>query len=246
MHTMIARAFLILLIGLMCGCAGGGSAGTGGIGGVVRTFKGTVTSAGAPVENARLSLLETDAVAFTDSAGVFELQAIVPSDLATLSLIAAEGQAEQFVEVPITDPEATVVSVEIGLDAQQLVQTVSRFYLWARIVGECARYFANEEIIRQIRKTPPELPCAVRYFVNGGTTPLEQIPGAIQVRSCDSTLWRTLSRGVTGVGAEAGVGEINFTFVNNRRNCEYRVVAPFDVPPLPELAVLIQTLTLLR
>ncbi len=245
MRVKLCSLLCVLSIAtLLASCAGGGSAGTGGGSGVERTFRGSVRSVGAPVANVRVSLVETGATSVTDAEGKFSLQANLPSDSATLGLIAAEGQAEQFVDVPIDNPDSTVISVDISLDAQKLVESVSRFYMWARVVGECARYFDNQEIIRQKRKTPPELPCTMRFFVNGGVTPLENIPGAMQVRSCDSTLWRPLATGATGRGAEAGVGEIDFTFIDNERNCEYRIVAPFDVPPLPELSVLLQTLTL--
>jgi len=245
-YVLVKALTVLVALCVVLGCAGGGSAGTGGGGGLTRTFQGTVSSLGEPVANARISIVETGATTITDESGKFSVQTELPADMATLGLIATEGQEEQFVDVPIENPDATVVSVDLTLGAQKLVQSISRFCVWARLVGECAQFFDNAEIIRQKRRTLDELPCTMRFFVNGGTAPLENIPGAMQVRSCDSSVWRPLATGSTGRGPLAGVGEIEFTFIDNQRNCEYRIAAPFNASPLPELSVLLQTLTYRR
>lgn len=234
---------VLVVITLLTGCAGGGSEGTGG--GLKRAVFGTLHKFDStPIAGAKVSVLETGDAGVTDTAGNFLINADIPGNSLTLEV--STSDLTRDITVSDLSADATNVSLELVLDPAKNLLLGQRIYMWARIGPGCDQYFDNKEIIRQTKKTPPELQCSVRFFVNGGTTPLSDIPGAVEVRACDSKQWRFLVRGTTGSGSTVGVGEIPFTFIDNERNCEYRIVAPYQYASLKELEVLIQTRTLQR
>ena len=233
--------FLLITIVLLSGC-GGGSEGTG-TGAIPRTLTGTVLGQdGKPVSGAIVTVLNTGDTTTTSPTGDFLLP--LPLELNQFTVEVDSGNVKGNVNIPAIDQDVTTVQVAIKVDGSKGEITAASIQVWSRIVGDCARYFANEAIIRQTERTPRLLQCIMRFYVSGDGRRLERAPGAMQVRSCNSDEWRTIAIGKTGFGVNAGVGEIEFTFIDNRRNCEYRLAAPFGATTLTPSYIAVETFTL--
>jgi hypothetical protein len=240
------RVWIILfavILSIVMGC-GGGSEGTGTTDGFGegRTLVGRLRdSAGSPLAGT-VTLLETGDSATVDSLGSFVLG--LPEDPQALTLEVDSGGTTANLTLDPIDAEVTTVKVDLTLDRERGIVSASNFHVWSRIVGDCDRYFENQPVIRQSVVLDRPLTCTMRFFVSGDGQRLERVPAAIQVRACSESRWRTIATGKTGVGLQAGVGEIDFTFIDDPRNCEYRVAAPFNVEQTDPVFVYLASLTL--
>lgn len=234
-----ALAYIALLVCTLCGC-GGGSEGTGTE--VTRKLAGQVaTKDGAPLSNAHVTLLETGNSTTTDRLGFFTLGA--PLTTSDLTLEVAKGGLRNSVVLRDINIEATTIDVSLTVDEDRNEITASSIQVWSRVVGDCDRYFENKAIIRQAVVVSRPLVCTMRFFVSGDGRRLERVAGEIQVRACNSNKWRTIAEGATGFGVNAGFGDIEFTFIDDRRNCEYRVAAPLGLNQKNTLYIYLETLT---
>lgn len=234
-------AALVLFLTATFGGCGGGSEGTG-TAVTTRSLEGAIrTSDGKPVANADVVIIDTGDSTRTDADGKFS----VPAPLSTeqLTIEVSSNNFSRNVNLNNIENDATAINVSITIDENSNSIDVSNIQLWSRITGDCDRYFENRPIIRQSVKVDRALQCTMRFFVSGNGRRLERIRGEIQVRACNSHRWRAIADGQTGAGLNAGFGDIEFTFIDNNRNCEYRVVAPSDGAVSP-LSVYLATLTL--
>ena len=230
---------LFLLLGAGCG---GGSQGTGTIG-ITRMLGGRVINPnGTPIVGAEIMLLETGESTRSNELGVFSLDAPLLTEQLTLEI--TSGDLVRSVTLTELDKESTTIEVSVTVDTQSNQISVTNIQVWSRIIGDCDRYFENRAIIRQSVPLTKPLICTMRFFVSGDGKRLERVRGEIQVRSCQSDTWRSIAKGSTGFGINAGFGDINFTFIDNKRNCEYRIIAPVDSEGSTPGVVLLQTLTL--
>lgn len=233
------RALLLILLSMVLISCGGGSEGTGTrtVAGVVKTINAT------PVSNARVTILQTGDFSITDSSGNFSIETEQTTGNITLEIVTETFSVEA--EVSEIDDAASSVSVEITVDPTSSTAAISDIHIWARMVGSCDIYFENRTIIRQSNKVPQQgVDCVLKFFASGDGQRLERIPGAIQVRACDSKKWSTIAEGSTGFGLNAGVGQIEFRFKDSESTCEYRVAAPYEVRGIKPLYVYISTFTL--
>ena len=241
---LLPICWLLLLIAGSIGC-GGGSEGTG-IGGL-RSISGIVEDqTQRPLEGVSVTLVQTGDTQITDQTGHFNFLVDQNDTTAEYQLEVASATVEGTVTVPNNDPEVTQVEMRVVVNTLNGSIAVSDVQVWARIVGDCERYFDNKAVIRQTKATPALLQCTLRFFASAAGQRVERIPGQIQVRACSDNLWRPIANGKTGAGVNAGVGEIEFDFLDDRRNCEYRLAAPHDSAPLMETYIYIKTLTLLN
>lgn len=237
MRTVLAHVVLLLCI--LCGC-GGGSEGTGTE--LTRKLAGQVaTTEGNPVGEANITLLETGDSTTTDGRGFFTLG--IPLATSDLTLEVLKDELRSSVVLQDIDSDATTIDVSLTVDEERNQITASSIQVWSRIVGDCDRYFENRAIIRQSVVVSRPLACTMRFFVSGDGKRLERAVGEIQVRACNATTWRTIAKGATGFGVDAGLGDIQFTFIDDKRNCEYRVAAPLDSNQKNVLYVYLETLT---
>ena len=230
----------LLIFSILLSACGGGSEGTGVS---ARSLEGKVISTEAqPLANVGVTLLETGDTDITDANGRFTLP--LPETESAVNLEVATPEFTQRVSLAPADPDA--ISVSVALTVDQKNQSVSAKYInvWARIVGACDFYFENRMVIRQSNAVKGPLSCILRFFASGDGQKLARIHGEIEVRSCNSHTWRPIADGSTGFGVNAGVGEIPFTFIDNERNCEYRLAAPRGYAGQQELYVYISTFTL--
>jgi hypothetical protein len=231
---------IVLAVSLVCGLegCGGGSEGTG-----TRTIVGRVTTgSGEAVAGATITVLETSESAVTDDMGQYFLRSELPTEGFQLEVSTPDFSATTGV-APVDD-EVTQVVVDITLEPETQTASVSNVNTWGRIEGECEKFFDNDEIIRQSTEVEGPIACTFKFFVSGDGLPLSRARGVVQVRACDSEIWFTIAEGRTGTRKEIGVGQIEFTFQDDFEHCEYRLVAPFETPGLPQGFISLQTLTL--
>ena len=234
----------LAILGLMLNACGGGSEGTGPIGGgSQRNIQGSVIEAdGAPVANATVTDLGSGVSTATDGSGAFSI--IVSVDQGPVRLQVDANSTSRTVSIGDISNEAPALQVTINLSAQNDSDLTSNISIWARIVGSCDQFFENKQVIRQSNPVVGEVICTLKFFASGNGKRLERTAATIEVRACDQRRWRPIAFGKTGVGHDAGVGQIEFTFIDNERNCEYRLGAPHDVAGTNELFVYIATATL--
>lgn len=241
----IISCVLCLISIVISGC-GGGSEGTGTTSGFGqgRTLNGVLLDADGRPLAATITLQETGDSVQVSGTGNFTL--LLPEGALQPTLeVSTDGNSSQL-KLSSIESDAISVYVTLKLDSSMNVMQVSNYNVWARIVGDCDRYFENRAVIRQSVTLNRPVSCTIRFFASGDGRRLDRVPGAIQVRACKEKIWRTIAQGLTGFGQSAGVGEIDFTFIDNRRNCEYRVVAPFEQPGVQSIYVYLSTLTLQR
>lgn len=233
------RALLLIILSMILISCGGGSEGTG-----TRTVAGVIKTVNSePVTDARVTILQTGDFSITDSSGNFSIETEQTTGSLTLEIVTETFSVEA--EVSEIEDEASSVSVEITVDPTSSTASISDIHIWARMVGSCDLYFENRTIIRQSNKVPQQgIDCVLKFFASGEGQRLERIPGAIQVRSCDSKKWSTIAEGITGIGLNAGVGQIEFRFKDSESTCEYRLAAPYEVAGVKPLFVYISTFTL--
>ena len=236
MRNIIACIFLLQLVS-----CGGGSEGTGTSN---KSILGNILlEDGRPLDGADVTVIETGDSAITDSDGNF-LIAAASSD-SSLSLLIEKGEIHASAELTGLDSNAGTVQVQLTVKPQGDAALVAIDYveIWARIVGDCEKYFRNSTTISQRGKVPKDLTCTLRFFASGDGRPLARIRGEIDVRSCNSTTWRKIAEGLTGTGPTIGYGDIDFNYIDNARNCEYRLIAPINDPQRRQFEVFITTNT---
>lgn len=242
MIRTIESALLLSFALLICGC-GGGSEGTGPLGGSQRTVMGSVSQDnGAAVAKAVITDLASGNTTQTDQTGAFSILVSVEQGPVTLQV--DSGNTSRTVSIGDVSSEAPALQVNINLSADNASQQTDNISIWARVVGACDQFFENKEVIRQSNPVNGETSCTLKFFASGNGKRLERVPATIEVRACNQRRWRPIAFGQTGVGLEAGVGQIEFTFIDNQRNCEYRLGAPHEVAGTKELYVYIATATL--
>ena len=234
-----ASIVLTIVLIFLTSCAGGGSEGTG-----TRMVTGLViTKSSAPVTQASVTILETGDSGTTDDAGKFSIQTSSISGNLTLEIV--KQDLTVTATVPDVEADATSVNVSVTVDTDNASATVSDIHIWARIVGACDIYFENRDVIRQSNKVPTSgVNCTAKVFASGNGKRLQNIPVGMEVRACDESRWRKIAEGRIGTGANAGVGQVNFKFLDNQRNCEYRIAAPYQVDGVEPLHIYLATLTL--
>lgn len=235
------RLFVVLLLLALVRC-GGGSEGTGvGTKSIVGTIKLTD---GSPFAGAEITILETGDSSLSDASGAFRID--TQTDATALSLSVEKGDISARTAIEGLDPTASNIMIALTLDPRGDASLVTVGYLdiFARIVGNCEKYFSNERVIKQRRAVPEDLVCTLRFFASGDGLRLERIRGRIEVRTCNAgDEWRPLKEGLTGTGSTAGFGDIDFDFIDDRRNCVYRLIAPINDPQGRQIDIRIQTRT---
>jgi hypothetical protein len=232
---------LVIVLALM-GC-GGGSAGTG-TGPVVVVQGAVLDESGAPVENVDVRVVETGNEDTTSENGEFEIVTTPESENVTLEISSETGTAYITIQIP---EEGGTVSVTLTVNPELSKVDATTLEMGAAIVGRCDIYFENRLTIRQSNRVPGGLKCVARVTVSAEEKKLAQIPIAIQYRDCDGfNPWTTIAAGSTMGKPNVGVGQVRFPFIDDEAHCEYRIVAPFGVPNLPELERRIVTSTYQR
>lgn len=234
----ILKIVWLLSILILSGC-GGGSEGTGtnkSISGSLRLEDGT------PLTEALVTVLETGDNALSDDQGRFLIETRLDSE--TINISVEKDDVIAQTELIGLDTTSSNIMVELTFrrgDASLV--SVDYLEVWARIVGNCEKYFKNDRIIKQKAEVPEDLKCVLRFFVSGDGRKLERISGQIDVRSCNSDNWRKIASGSTGTGTSAGFGDIEFDYIDNRNNCVYRLLAPINDPNGRASEISIHTLT---
>jgi hypothetical protein len=237
---ILNKVFTIYILMLLVSC-GGGSEGTGTNS---KSILGNIVlETGAPLNGAEVVVAETGDAGLTDANGDFAI--VTRSDLTKINLLIEKDELKTSAELSGLDSNSSEVKVNLKVRPQGDAALVSVGYLeiWARITGNCQKYFSNKKIIEQKKNVPEDLSCTLRFFASGDGRPLARIRGQIEVRSCNSDNWRKLVNGLTGTGPNIGFGDLNFNFIDNKRNCVYRLIAPIDDPEMRQFEILIQTKT---
>jgi len=231
---------LVIVLALM-GC-GGGSAGTGtGAGPVVVVQGAVLDTSGQPLEDFRVRVLETGNEATTSQTGEFELVTEPESSSVTLEISSPSGSVFTTLDIP---QDGGTVAVKLVVNPRLSQVDANSLEVAAGIVGRCDIYFENGRVIRQANSVPDELTCVAKVIVSAGGRRLGRVPFAVQYRGCDeSSPWVTIAAENTLTPPNRGVGQAQFTFIDDEQHCLYRIVAPFGVPGLPELEKLVYTRT---
>jgi Carboxypeptidase regulatory-like domain len=219
----VAIPFLVTALG-----CGGGSSGTGVPDGfVAKVLTGRVVDeSDVPVEDAKITVVETGDTTRTDSSGNFEFE--VPKDTDVSLDIEAEG-IDATVPVADTPGAETRVDVEISVSRRTGVVNVRNLEVIAKIVGVCDFAFENAPTIRQGNKLKDGTVCPVRVTVRSSYRGLSGIPFRIEKSRCDKEKWKLLNEALTG---REGTGTLKFTFRDNDDFCQYRIIAPYNVDGL--------------
>lgn len=248
-NKLIQRTLLYLTlfaVFLFVACGGGGTQGTGL--GTFRIITGTVTVENEePLEGASVTIVETGDSDITDNNGEFEIETELESE--NFRLQVQKDKIDTTIEVSGVDSETNNLALHISLETQENIGSISTLEVWARMVGECDAFFENHPRIRQSVAVPSGgLDCTLKFFASGDGKRLERVPAEIEVRSCNgnSENWKRIAIGTTGVGRDAGVGQINFHFIDNKENCLYRLRAPVEISGVKPVTIFIDSFTFQR
>ena len=240
---ILSKLLIAFFLGLSSSACGGGSEGTGPIGSSQRNLTGSVLREdGQPAAQATVTDLGSGASTETDDSGAFSI--VVTVDQGPVKLQIDSDSTSRTVSIGDVSSEAPALQVTIDLGSEGSSDQPRNISIWARIVGACDQFFENKETIRQSNPIAGEMICTLKFFASGDGKRLERTPATIEVRACNQRRWRPIAFGKTGAGVDAGVGQIEFTFIDNERNCEYRLGAPHDLAGSDELFVYITTATL--
>jgi hypothetical protein len=232
---------LVIVLALM-GC-GGGSAGTG-TGPVVIVQGAVYDESGQPVEDVRIRAVDTGGEDTTSSDGEFQLVTEPDSGTVTLEVSSETGVALVNIDIP---QDGGTVSVTITVNPRLTEINADSLEVGSAIVGRCDLYFENSLVIRQANRVPKDLTCVAKVFVRSNRRRLSQVPIAIQYRDCEQLQpWTTVAVGSTMAKPNAGIGQVQFPYIDDETHCLYRIVAPFGVPNLPEFERIIETSTFQR
>ncbi|NDC37755.1 MAG: carboxypeptidase regulatory-like domain-containing protein [Proteobacteria bacterium] len=244
--TSFLQAVLGSLLGIcaisLAGC-GGGTSGTG-----LQTFDGQVKSAdGDPVAGATVTLTATGEAAVTDESGRFVLRSAVESDpQQQLEFLLESTDFNGTFSVPESalSEGSAQISVDIVIDPVTRTLELTNFSLQVRMVGFCSAAFSNGDTVRQLRELPPGTRCTLQTEVRGDGIPRENVPFALQVRTCSGRrgAWQTVAVTSTGEGETRGSALMEFAFISTAKLCRYRVVAPFNDPNYRPAVFAIETL----
>lgn len=228
-----------LLVLLLISCAGGGTRGTG-LGGF-RIITGTIVESNdLPVEGATVTIVETGESDLSDQNGEFQIE--TQSENANLQLQVQKDDFDTTIEVNDLDQETNNLNLEISIETQENIASVSTLEVWARIVGECDQFFENRPRIRQsVAIREGGMDCTLKFFASGDFQRLERVPAVIEVRACSGGEWRRIAAGTTGVGLNSGAGQIDFYYEDNQENCLYRLRAPIEIPGVKPVKVFIDS-----
>ena len=221
---LITKLFLFLLVGICTAC-GGGTTGTG-----VQTYEGQiVTTKEQPLQNVKVTILETGATDTTDANGSFSIPTEVSNSAVNLKL---EGDnIDTTYQVKTTSASDSKVRVTIHIDEVTRNVEVTEFAAEVAMVGQCDHYFQNDVVIRQTREVPPNTTCTLKVILYGDGKLQGDLPVELQVRGCDPfTMWHSIDTERTGVGLHRGVAQLSMDYQSSKVFCEYRVLAPVNVP----------------
>ena len=235
----LASLMVVLVLGFSS-CAGGGSAGTGT---TTRTIEGVVnTPENQPVPGATVTIIETGDSTLTAADGSFALA--TESFRSDLVLEVSLGQTSTEVPLNNLDEQGSAVNVQLTFDPDTGAAGVVEVEVNAQVVGQCDVFFENFRIIRQANKTPPGIECTVKVSVKKKGVSQGNIPVALQVRACPETsAWNTLSQVLTSEAFHPGIAQIPFAFYDSSDTCVYRIIAPFNLPPIRPVFYEIHTFT---
>jgi hypothetical protein len=231
----ILKTFFLMFLLILTAC-GGGSSGTG-LGGDVDggqlRFAGIIVSPdGKEVSNAKLKLLNTDDVVFTNEAGSFELQPDFSGDTATFE-VSTNNSAEAVFSVSGLNPNSETVDLSIAYDSRSASADPLSLTMRGLIVRSCASFFLNTRTIRQRSAITEGLKCTIEGEFKRNGLPVDDIVFELQHRSCDADApWQFTSSARTGTSGP-GAGEIDFEFKNDERHCVYRLVGPINQSDIP-------------
>lgn len=236
-------SLLLVIVLMLMGC-GGGSAGTG-TGPVVVVQGAVIDQTGEPVSDVSIRVVETGGEATTTSNGEFQLTTESEADSVTLEVTSEDG-ATAYITVEIPEDGGTVeVVLTINPKLNQI--NAETLEVGAAIVGRCNIYFENRLIIRQANRVPKGLKCVAKVTVAADGKRLADVPFLVQYRDCAGAQpWTTVAAGVTMKRPNRGIGQVEFSFIDDENHCLYRIVAPVGVSGLPELERTIQTETYQR
>jgi hypothetical protein len=190
-----------------------------------RTLAGElVTTTGVPVRDMNVTLRETGESQVTDNLGAFSFE--TPFSVNSFTLEIGNDEEKGSVAVDVLENDSPAISVSLVLNEESKRITASNVQIWGRIIGECDQYFENRPVIRQSVGVSGSVTCTLRFFVSGDGKRLERVSSELQVRSCDVRKWRPIISGSTGFGLNAGFGDIEFPFIDDREHCEYRLIVP--------------------
>jgi hypothetical protein len=230
MRTSLIRLFSVFILCQIwiIGCSNGGTSGTG-----LRTYQGKVSKLDStPLTNANVIIQETGETSSTKSEGQFSLISQkrltrvifnIESDEIKASLpienIPQETDSVNIdVQVDTTKNEATATRIDFG--------KIKKIELSVQIIGSCGKYFESNKIVKQISRRANGRQCTLQASVTGDGIPQAAAFISLERRSCNSQgPWRRVASKRTPSGVQQGKVEIPFTFLNNRQNCQYRVVA---------------------
>lgn len=243
--TIRAILFFSLFLISLFGC-GGGSAGTGIGGGTIgesARISGVVVSTdGEGIENAAVTLLNTDESAQTDEAGAFELPSSFPGGDATFSIQSPNNGSAEVTVTDLPKESAEPVDLSIQLNSSANTAQILNLTVRAAVVRECDPMFLNTKTIKQTGELPDGYLCTIEAEIRSDGTPLDNVEFQLEHRGCSKDApWRFSSRGVTGTSGP-GTGELKFNFKDDEAHCVYRIKGPVFVPDVSPLSVQIHTL----
>ena len=236
---LFLRALVLSAVFLVLGACGGGSSGTG----TTRVFEGTIlTTDNSPVAGATVKAASANEETSTDENGHFSL--VTPAVSGNVKLDIITPTVATSVIVPSLSSDPSTVKLDITIDPGSAAASVTKFEVVAKVVGACAQYFDNNQLISQVSVTPPNLRCTVRVLVNEDGQPQADVPFAVQYRACDPrSSWITVRKSTTLGGEDAGVGQLAFNYHDDEAHCVYRFVTPYGVEGVTGVVQEIHTLT---
>ena len=193
-----------------------------------------------------MTIVESNDTGITDGSGNFSIEGPLVSGDIQVSV--QRGTLNATVIVPNVSAEPTTISLDVQVSQSNTPMpsqvSSSNLEVVSKIVGSCDVFFENFRIIRQSNPTPPTVTCIVRSTLKGDGKTLGKVPITIQVRRCSAgSRWRTIAEGLTSSGTHSGVAQVPFTFIDDAKNCVYRVVAPAGVDGMKGVVYEIDTFT---
>ena len=232
-------AFLTCISFTACG---GGSSGTGT---GSTTIEGTVKSEeGEPLAGITVTIIETGDNDITDDAGFFSITSDIETSEVTLEILKDENSLTVELSNVSNEESATLeVEIEVSEDLKEI--SVTNLEVSAKIAGFCDLYFENRRVIRQSNSLPAEeTKCTAKVSVKGDGKGLGGVPFIIESRRCreKGSEWTRLAQGMTRSDQKSlGTGQAQFSFINSKQHCVYRIVAPYNLPNLQEVTYFIHS-----
>jgi hypothetical protein len=226
-----------LLIGMQA--CGGGTGGTG-----VKVYQGNVrTLDQKPLRDARLTIEDTGETSSTDAEGNFSL--FSKAFGARVNFLFETPQFSTSFTLTNISEDSSRINIGLVVDPALRKVEITQFSVKANIIGDCMRYFSNQESIEQIDEIPSSgsVLCTLDIRVYGDGLLRRKIPVVLQHSNCDSgSPWVTDEQTETGDGKHRGIARINFQFSPSKESCRYRILAPFNYRGFTPLSYPINTL----